>query len=325
VSVTLSATVSMPTGGPDQGELRANACLACGAALLELPSIVGGDRLLATPGAFEVRVCPRCGAGRTGPPASASELSGFYGDGYGAHEDGASDPLAIVLRRLKRVQSSAILTREPFSSALGTRAGRALDVGCGRGDLAGALIARGWRVGGIEPSARAAAIAERRGVEIVGATLEAAGLDGGYDLVVLRHSLEHLPDPVGDLRRVREALRPGGRVVISVPNFASWQRRRFGADWFHLDLPRHRTHFTAASLRWALNSADLEIGEQFTSTSVLGLAGSLQYAAFHRCLAPGGARLRLLGALCCAVFPATWLADRLGGEADTLHVIARGA
>jgi SAM-dependent methyltransferase len=314
-------SISSARRGP--GELRVQACQVCEAALPELPSIVGGDRLMARPGAFDVRCCRRCGAGSSGPPLSASELSGFYGEGYAAHEEGAG-LLQLLLRRLKRLQSSAILRRAPFPRALGEPPGRALDVGCGRGDLAAALLARGWRVAGVEPSERAAAIARRRGIEVLGDTLATAALDDeSYDVVVFRHSLEHLPDPVGDLGRVREALRPGGRVVISVPNFGSWQRRRFGADWFHLDLPRHRTHFTAASLGCALRRAGLSVGEQFTTTSVLGLPGSLQYVAIHRCLAPGGLRLRLLGAVCCAAFPITWLIDRSGGEADTLHLLAR--
>jgi SAM-dependent methyltransferase len=287
-------------------------------------SIQGGDRLLGSPGLFEVRVCASCGAGRTGPSLSEAELAEFYRQGYASHEESTPRLLASVMRALKRLQLAAILRGPAFSAALSGQPGRALDVGCGRGDLAAALLARGWRVAGVEPSQRAAAIAARRGVQVVGATLATAELpDGGYDLVVFRHSLEHLPEPLEDLRRVRHALRPGGRVVISAPNFASWQRKRFAANWFHLDLPRHRVHFTPASLALALRRADFVVDAQFTSTSVLGLPASLQYVIVRRCLAPGGLRLRLLAALCCAAFPATWLIDRLGGERDTLHVIAR--
>jgi SAM-dependent methyltransferase len=189
--------------------------------------------------------------------------------------------------------------------------------------VAAILHAPCWVADGAWP-ASSRRLAPPRSPRGVGETLATAALEGGFDLVVFRHSLEHLPDPVGDLGRVREALNPSGRVVVSVPNFASWQRRRFGADWFHLDLPRHRTHFTADGLRSALSRADLAIEQRLTSTSVLGLPGSLQYAAVHRCVAPGGLRLRLLGVLCCGLFPLTWLLDRLGGEGDTLHVVARG-
>jgi SAM-dependent methyltransferase len=315
-----------PSAQVGDDERLAPVCPACGAALPDLASIQGGDRLLGSPGLFEVRVCGVCGAGRTGPPLSEGELAEFYREGYASHEEGAPRLLAGVTRRLKRLQVRAILRRPPFSTVISGPPGRALDVGCGRGDLAGALLARGWRVAGIEPSGRAAAIAAGRGVEMAGATLATAQLaPGEYDLVIFRHSLEHLPEPLEDLRRVREALRPGGRVVISAPNFGSWQRRRFAANWFHLDLPRHRVHFTPASLAVALRRADLAVDAQFTSTSALGLPASLQYVLVRRCLAPGGLRLRLLAALCCAAFPATWLIDRSGGERDTLHLLARRA
>lgn len=300
-------------------------CPVCASPLPGGASLSGGDRLLGVPGSFEVRICQTCGTGATAPSVRGDDLAALYPTGYSSHEAGSSGPpaLAAILGALKRAQIGLLLRGEPFAGALGAQPGRALDVGCGRGDLAAALIARGWRVDGVEPSQRASEIACARGVTIVGPTVEHAALTpGGYDLVVMRHSLEHMLDPVGDLGRVREALRPGGRLVISLPNFASWQRRCFGARWFHLDLPRHRVHFSPASLRLALAGAGLQTHMQLTSTSVLGLPASVQYAVAGRCLAAGGIRLRALAVVCCGLFPLTWLADRLGRERDTLHIVA---
>jgi SAM-dependent methyltransferase len=301
----------------------APACPVCGAALPDAPLLQGPDRLLGTPGLFDLRVCPSCGAAVTGPPLAPGELPRLYGRGYAAHGEQAG-PLAPLMRSLKRAQAGAILRMPPFSTALSGTPGRVLDVGCGRGDLGGALLARGWKVAGIEPSEPAAAAAERRGVEVLGATLEASELAAGqYDAIVFRHSLEHMPDPLESLRRAAEALRPAGVIVISLPNFSSWQRRRFAGDWFHLDLPRHRVHFTPSSLAVAARRTGFAVVEQRTTTSVLGLPASLQYAIVGRCLAPGGLRLRILAALCCALFPLTWLLDRIGREPDTLHLVAR--
>jgi SAM-dependent methyltransferase len=302
---------------------NAPACPVCGAALADPPLLRGPDRLLGTPGLFDVRVCPSCGAAATAPPVAPGELAGFYGRGYASHGD-PGGPLAPLMRSLKRAQAGATLRMPPFSTALSGTPGRVLDVGCGRGDLGQALLARGWKVAGVEPSARAAAVAERRGVEVLGATLEATDLAAGeYDAIVFRHSLEHMPDPLESLRRAAAALRPGGVIVISLPNFSSWQRRRFAEHWFHLDLPRHRVHFTQNSLAVAIRRTAFDVVEQRTTTSVLGLPASLQYAIVGRCLAPGGLRLRILAALCCALFPLTWLLDRIGREADTLHLVAR--
>ncbi len=311
------------TRSPAEDRPPAQACLLCGARLPAQPSLSGCDRLLGSPGSFAVHTCASCGAGCTSPALSADELAGFYGQGYASHEEAAPGAWARIVGALKRAQMSAILRTRPFSTAASGAPGRALDVGCGRGDLAAALLARGWRVAGIEPSPRAAQIARRRGVELIGATLgDATPPPRGFDLVVLRHSLEHLPDPPADLRRVRDALAPGGRVVMSAPNYAAWQRRRFGGRWFHLDLPRHRVHFTPYSLARALARAGLTVQSQSTSTSALGLPASIQYALVGRCVAPAGSRFRAAAVLCCAILPLTWLVDRLGGQRDTLHVVA---
>jgi SAM-dependent methyltransferase len=298
-------------------------CPVCTAPLASRASLHGVDRLLGLPGRYEVLICGSCGTGCTGPPLEAAGLAGLYPRGYGSHEDNSGSRYGALADRLKRVQVAVLLHTQPFAGVLGDVPGRALDVGCGRGDLAAALIARGWSVDGVEPTPRAAATAAARGVDVVGPTVAEATLAGsGYDLIVMRHSLEHVLDPVDDLQRLRGALRARGRVVISLPNFSSWQRRRFGSRWFHLDLPRHRVHFTPASLRLALERAGLTTRSQFTTTSVLGLPASIQYLLVGRCLAPGGLRLRALAVLCCALFPLTWLTDRLGGERDTVHSVA---
>ena len=138
--------------------------------------------------------------------------------------------------------------------------GHAVDVGCGRGDLAGLLVDRGWRVTGVEPSASACRAARRRGVDARQGTLHDVELDSGaYDAAIFRHSLEHSADLAGDLATVVRALKPGGLVLITVPNFECWQRRRFGNRWYHLDLPRHRVHLTTPGLRAALNRAGAEV------------------------------------------------------------------
>jgi SAM-dependent methyltransferase len=298
----------------------------CAAALPRQAAIRGPDRLLGSPGEFEVLICENCGSGVTSPAASAADLSAYYRGGYGSHAEPARGVYARLSAGLKRVQVDALLRRAPFSQALAESAGRALDVGCARGDLAAGLARRGWSVEGIEPSESAAALAARHGVRVLAPTLAAATLEReAYDLVVLRHSLEHLTDPLGDMRAIARALAPGGRVVISLPNFASWQRARLASRWFHLDLPRHRVHFTPRSLQMLLEGASLRVRERHTSTSVLGLPASVQYALIGHCIAPRGLGLRAAAAVCCMMFPLTWLIDSASGERDTLHAIAERA
>jgi SAM-dependent methyltransferase len=77
------------------------------------------------------------------------------------------------------------------------------------------------------------------------------------DAVVLWHVVEHLEDPAAALSRVRGWVRPGGLVLVGVPNLASLQARIAGASWLHLDVPRHRTHFTGQGLGALLGRSGL--------------------------------------------------------------------
>jgi SAM-dependent methyltransferase len=66
--------------------------------------------------------------------------------------------------------------------------------------------------------------------------------------VTLWHVLEHLDDPGAALATIARWLRPGGVLLAGVPNLASVQARLGGSRWYHLDVPRHRTHFTPDGL-----------------------------------------------------------------------------
>ena len=258
-----------------------------------------------------VRVCARCGSGTTEPYLSGAELAPLYPETYGPYADADGRLTAALSSAIRTVQGKLILRRFPLAEAAGGRPGRGLDVGCGRGDLAARLIAAGWAMDGIEPSPAACEAARGRGVAARAGTLETVALEpGAYDLVVFQHSLEHTAEPVADLERVRDALAPGGLLAVTVPAFGSWQARRFRDRWYHLDLPRHRTHFTEAGLKLALDRAGLSARRFATSTSNVGRPASAYW---------------IDAGLCTLLQPLARLADRLGGGGDQLHVVAERA
>jgi SAM-dependent methyltransferase len=298
-------------------------CPVC-AAPLDRARIASSDRLHGTPGRFEVAVCSICGAGVTQPPASAAVLARFYPQGYGPHERTDARPLALISAAIRGWQGVLVRGSPPLVAIRGRRPGRGLDVGAGRGDLSEMLQARGWQMTAVEPSAGAVGYAMARGIDAREGVMATAELEAGsYDCAIFKHSLEHAVDPVDDLRRARMALKPGGLVLISVPNFGSWQRLRFEGFWYHLDLPRHRVHFSAGSLERALAEAGFVDIVLDRSSSAVGLPASLQYRLAGRCLFPSGLALRVATGLCALTLPLTWALDRVLGEPDTLHAVAR--
>jgi SAM-dependent methyltransferase len=229
-----------------------------------------------------------------------------------------------VSRWIRRFQGWSAMRSAPMEALNGLSAGRALDVGCGRGDLASTLATRGWKMTGIDPSPAACAAARARGIDARCGTLSTVPLEpAAFGAAIFHHSLEHVHDPVAALRAVAAALAPAGLVLITVPNFECWQARRFAGYWYHLDLPRHRVHFTRAALQRALLSAGLEVVAFSTSTTAVGLPASIQYRVLDRCLFPSGLGLRIASGWCAVMLPVAALLDRAFGAGDVLHVVAR--
>jgi SAM-dependent methyltransferase len=245
----------------------------------------------------------------------AQQLAEYYPPRYGFLGAGG---------RLQRLRMDRALASEPLSAVAAKAPGQLLDVGCGRGDLAAAFVRRGWRASGVEPSAAACAIARSQGVDAHEGTFDSVELPKeSFDAVVMRHSLEHVPDPLAALSRVFGLLRAGGLLAISVPNFDSWERRRFGAAWFHLDLPRHRTHFVRGSLRQALERSEFEVLSVETSGDPGSLLATLQYRVAGRLLSRTVLAVAFAYGLGMLLTPLRTALDRQAGGGPFLHAVAR--
>jgi methionine biosynthesis protein MetW len=145
---------------------------------------------------------------------------------------------------------------------------RILDVGCGTGSLAQILSNTCHaEVVGVEPETARAEVAIGRGLEVHVGWLneELIHRMGSFDLVLLTDVLEHLPNPQAMLLLSREALRPGGALIVSVPNVAHWSvrsyllRGRFEYQPFGIMDATHLRWFTAASLRSLLFASGFNV------------------------------------------------------------------
>lgn len=108
---------------------------------------------------------------------------------------------------------------------------RVLEVGCGRGALAEALIKRGYEVTGVDRDADQAEAARERGVPVFHADLRDLPGTGDHDVVLFTRSLHHADNLDEILAHARGLLAPGGRIVLE--EFA-WERvDRAAADFVH--------------------------------------------------------------------------------------------
>lgn len=280
----------------------------------------GHDRLTGAAGEFEVVACASCGLAFTEPRLGPEDFATYYPSTYNAYEPNASATRRPSLgERVGALQRQAVVRFGPYREIWRRPRGRLLDVGCGTGDLAGVFARRGWQVAGIEPSEQAGKHARENGVDAVTGTIADAPWPAAhFDAIVFNHSLEHIDDPAEALAAATRLLRPGGLLVVAVPNFGSWHRRLFGSAWFQLDLPRHLQHFDRDSLDALVRRAGLRTVSVGTATMRPSLPASIQYATFGS-VRFGGRPFRLLA---WALAPFLLLSELLG-EGDCLHLTAQ--
>jgi len=242
--------------------------------------------------------------------------------GYAGLGDGAAGPLT-------RLRGRRLARRLSWSCPPWRGQGRLLDVGCGSGSWLGVAHALGWQVSGIEMDPDAASKARRFTPAIhVGDVLSAPFAPASFDLVTAMHVLEHVPDPVAVARRMLEWLAPGGLVIVEVPNAGGLGARLFDRAWSGLELPRHLSHFTPATLERTMDLAGGEVVWTRQQAKPRHYLWSLGHALRDRqlvALARLAERRAVYGVLKLALEATLPLVSRVGaGEVVRVGVVRRG-
>jgi 2-polyprenyl-3-methyl-5-hydroxy-6-metoxy-1,4-benzoquinol methylase len=261
------------------------------------------------------------------PPAEAWEI--LYPDDYPPHQVKASEgeghgSRLLSPRKRLALQLAPALSRwiDPYLVPLKRRddgaPGKLLDVGCGSGKYLARMKSLGWDVLGIDYSERAAQTAQSAyGVDVRVGTVPNKELPvAAFDLVTAWQVLEHLQRPRQALAGIRSLLKPDGVFILSVPNQAGWAARYFGPDWIGLDVPRHLSHFTPASLLAMLRSEGFHV--QHLST--ICQSGWIRQSARTALQTRKGRRLRWLTSHTVSSMVSRW-AQR-SNQAESIYAIA---
>jgi len=237
-----SPTIAAPPAS-DAGQ---RTCPIC-AELDPIPWLTAPDRFHGRTKPYQLLRCASCSMVWLDDPPSKSEMGMHYGPDYDRTiSEAAKAPEHWFDRR------NEVLRLKPGGGAI-------LDLGCATGGCLSTLQGPSWKLFGIEMSEEAAReVRSRCGAEVfVGDILDAPFPPNSFDVITCFNVFEHVYEPKEVLVRVAKWLKPGGVFYTLMPNIDSAGARIFRSYWYPLELPRHLSHFSPATLRRVAQSAGL--------------------------------------------------------------------
>ena len=182
---------------------------------------------------------------KTHPQPSLENLGRYYeSDDYISHTDGKRSMFEKLYHAVKQ---KALSDKIKMVTRYAPSKGKLLDIGAGTGDFLATAKMAGWETTGFEPSAKARAIAEKKGITFAEST--AVLPDQSFDAITMWHVLEHVPDVQAQIIELKRLLKRDGVLVVAVPNFNSYDAKHYGAFWAAYDVPRHLWHFSQTAIK----------------------------------------------------------------------------
>jgi SAM-dependent methyltransferase len=243
---------------------------------------------------FKYQECRQCGTLHIKDPPA--DLAKYYPNDYYSYDDkavasrpllsmlaGARDANVITSRGLiggliNRLKPETLAVH-PLRALHGldlTKAARILDVGCGSGQLLYRLRCGGFRhVIGIDPFL-AADIHYANGLTIQKKSLsEIQGRQ--WDVIMMHHSFEHMPDPDAALTAVSSILAKDGYCLIRIPTISSYAWTHYGVHWASVDAPRHFTLFSRDGFKVLAKRQGFDVVREYDDSGPFQFQASEMY------------------------------------------------
>jgi SAM-dependent methyltransferase len=234
-----------------------SACPACGDTAIQ--KVLSAKDYTVSQREFEIWECRQCTLRFTQHVPSAEDIGPYYqSENYISHTDTRQ---GMVNRLYHIVRRRTLKTKQQLvESVAGVKSGRLLDVGAGTGAFLHHMQRQGWQVNGLEPDPAAR---ERAATQYQLNLLPPDQLwqmpEGSMDIITLWHVLEHVHRLQDYLMQLKKLLKPGGHLLIAVPNYTSRDAKAYGAAWAAWDVPRHLYHFSPASMKQLIEKHGMKL------------------------------------------------------------------
>lgn len=257
--------------------LSENSCPKCSE--IGTPFLRGGRDFFVFHGnsdCFELYFCETCNIGYSLPAMTDERLAPYYPDDFEAFVPKRS--LSAFLQKLKYKSDLNIIGR-----CLSTERASLFEIGAGRGEFLAEAMKNGFLVEGVEPGAAGRKYAQEVfEISLSNSHAKDINFSKSYDVIVMRHVLEHINDPLLLLKHIyNDGLLEGGSLFLKLPRLDSWEARLFGKFWHGLDLPRHRVHFTKAGIVKLLIDSGFNDVKVIKEITPLDIMRSVQYCGEH--------------------------------------------
>ena len=236
----------------------------------------------------EIVDCTRCAYAHVLPMYTAAELEAHYANVFAE-----STPSHLWFEKVQQVLRWK-------------QGGDMLDVGCWEGTQLEYFVQAGWNCSGLELNRKAAAVSRAKGIDVLEMSIveffeRCAGRT--WDVINAAYVLEHIPEPLVFLNRMRTHTKPRGILVLEVPNeFNPLQLayvKKAKIDPYWIFLPEHVNYFTKDSLErlvqragWTILHGEscfpmemfLLMGEDYLTNKAIGPAAFQKVLAFESAL-----------------------------------------
>lgn len=231
--------------------IPAKACNLCGKTSFKT--------VLKRPDGIDIICCENCGLHFVNPMIKENILKEIYDKHYYSGGNVFGYRTNYFQQNKFEIWKQRMSAVENYTAPFGEEPKKVLDIGCANGGFLEFCKNQGWKVQGVDLSADACAEAIKKGLDVFCGDIKDAGFkDNTFDCITMWDLIEHLTDPMADLKEMERILKPGGIMAIATPNLLKSYLMKENWPGFNCSY-EHLYYFTPATVIKYMDSLGLEV------------------------------------------------------------------